>query len=109
MKLTGKCKEDFEKWWKIDHIKHQLEAFYDLPPSMLYGVMVDFFDSVGIYISDCSDNTLSRKDEPFFNHWGFSCEVELDCEHYETAQYKTRPQAREQAILKANEIYNDIR
>ena len=44
MKLTGKCKEEFENWlfkksiWK--------SWFYTLIPSMQYGVCVDFFDSV---------------------------------------------------------------
>jgi hypothetical protein len=54
MKLTGKCKEDFEKWFLTtpDSVKYNpLHFFYeDLSEAMKYGVYVDFFDSVEIYI-----------------------------------------------------------
>jgi len=58
MKLTGKCKEDFEKWGTDNSTGIYLndnnilicKEFYDLPESMQYGVYVDFFDSVYINI-----------------------------------------------------------
>tara|TARA_R110000850_G_scaffold90138_6_gene192393 strand:+ start:7212 stop:7475 length:264 start_codon:yes stop_codon:yes gene_type:complete len=59
MKLTGKCREDFEKWFTdndnhkgfdaeqiaLDR-KYRLKLFYQLYPSMQYGVYEDFFRSV---------------------------------------------------------------
>ena len=96
MKLTGKCKEDFEKFRiskKDSYLKH---CFFDeLEPSMQYGVYVDFFDSVGVNISESLVFTLERH--------GYSFSIELYSD-YEI--YKTRPEARTSAIQKANEIYN---
>ena len=51
MKLTGKCKEDFEKWLYKNLYKDSdytfeyiLDLFYSYIQSMQYGVYVDFFD-----------------------------------------------------------------
>ena len=110
MKLTGKCKEDFEKWidkqpFSISHDvgERQMnivplgDMYEQLPPSMQYGVYVDFFDSVnyniGIIPHWLNNNTVDR----------FDFEVK-DCIYREYSV--TRQEAREQAILKANEIYN---
>jgi len=119
MKLTGKCKEEFEKWYII-HYEDQYEdcgntpeeqrgyvelkgfpdgvlwcnGFYDLPPSMQYGVYVDFFDSVGIYI--CI----------YFGDVG-GYEVHIYAKGYKNiGTYERRQEARTKAIEKANEIYN---
>jgi len=57
MELTGKCKEDFEKWilklWCVDVSLHDyfIEEFDREWESKKYGVYVDFFDSVGIEIN----------------------------------------------------------
>ena len=94
MKLTGKCKEDFEKWYE------SLEDFYHLdimPENMVYGVYVDFFDSVGIDIRILENNVSS-----ILNTNGFSQDRKYDYSN------ETRQEAREQAILKANEIYNEL-
>ena len=95
MKLTGKCKEDFDNYlfkksiWK--------NWFYTLIPSMQYGVYVDFFDSVDVYISldwYKSGNTGTEYFETDINNY-------IDSE-----RFKTRPEARVNSIEKANEIYN---
>ena len=96
MELTGKCKEDFEKWFRRINIKNNwlLNSFYKLLQSMQYGVYVDFFDSVGIDIVDNIDSCandfryLSKVDFKFID------------------AHNTRPEARTAAIEKANEIYN---
>ena len=109
MKLTGKCKEDFEKWvskqpYSISHdvgeramnIVPLSEMIEQLPQSMQYGVLVDFFDSVDIGISMNQYNNT---------YW-------YDIENPYTIdgdELKSRPEARKQAILKANEIYNESR
>ena len=59
MKLTGKCKEDFEEWMIVNNkelLKYSEERYSEvidmsqlfkyLTDSMQYGVLVDFFDSV---------------------------------------------------------------
>ena len=64
--LTNKCKEDFEKWYTekylkdLDNLLHDKETncFYQLGiskfskiyKSMQYGVLIDFFDSVNIWV-----------------------------------------------------------
>ena len=110
--LTDKCKEDFKKWYHnqdYNNLGQYWYWFYEYPISMQYGVYVDFFDSVGIYINDFADNTMSVNDEPRFQHWGFGTEIELDCEHIESPEYKDRIDSRKFAIIKANEIYNSIK
>ena len=112
MKLTGKCKEDFEKWYLEEYLKVKDDdtnivfmpkswafIFYKKKPSEQYGVYVDFFDSVGIYTSI----------EPLYDMQGTNrvCIYSLYLENNYYLQCKNRKEAREQAILKANEIYND--
>ena len=102
MILTGKCNEDFEKWFKAnvsyeyygDQSSYNItEDFTDIPFSMQYGVYVDFFDSVGVIIEiqadDQSDYFIVLIDN-LFNGSG-----------------KTRHEARTKAIEKANELYNN--
>ena len=115
--LTGKCKEDFEKWYLSKRKKEfslnylemifsfwlqqqrlaSLNAFNCSPFSMQYGVYVDFFDSVGIkiiigtgfsgYLFNYRLSITGMQDE-------FDNEIE------------SRNEARIKAIEKANEIYN---
>jgi len=100
--MKGKCKKDFEKWYTNTIRKElqyrELRRFHDLQPSMQYGVIVDFFDSVRIYLSiergwsvigDCYD--------------GY--DYIIGVQYLGTAD--TRHEAREAAIEKATEIYNE--
>jgi len=110
--LTGKAKEDFNKWfikhsndfgtvitassyggeWLID-----LEELYDeLPENLQNTIIIEWFDSVGIYINP----TLRMPKE--VNKWAFIVDFEL----HENSLFKTRQQATEEAIKKANELYN---
>ena len=109
MKLTGKCKEDFEKWFYInDGIKQSmaqfsdltLYAFLQLPQSMQYGVYVDFFDSVDIYITDAYLDNL------FKNRYYYEVAA-LDGETIIEARSEVRIEVRIEAIKQANKIYND--
>lgn len=116
MELTGKCKEDFKKWyrnsvelpfgWNFNPsggitVCPELRDFMNLPPSMQYGVYVDFFDSVGIHLE-----IELKWPDPY--PWGVNYTINgtkwLPCgipNHFET-----RDEARQKAIEKANEIYN---
>ena len=100
MKLTGKCKEDFEKWRLLNHKYTESEVsgaaatiWEYLDESMQYGVYVDFFDSVGIMIS-----ILTNVDEN---------ELFFRIDGYHMGRFDTRQEARTAAIEKANEIYNN--
>lgn len=105
MELTGKCKEEFEKWllycgvygeYEYHLDEDLLSHFKNLKTSMQYGVYVDFFDSVGIYIEDKIDSCA--KDFRYLATVNFKTKD----------AYNTRPEARIVAIEKANEIYNKI-
>jgi hypothetical protein len=96
MKLTGKCKEDFEKWFAIKSREDQYwyaayNKFDLLPDSMQYGVCVDFFDSVGI------KTTTST------TAWVVVAKGKRKGEY---GNCNSRPEARDAAIKKANELYN---
>lgn len=97
MTLTGRCKEDFDKWFEseesnLQYYEEGLSYFQTLPSSMRYGVYVDFFDVVRVSILI----ELSKTDgfyESFVK--GESCYDGL-----------SRLEARIAAVSKANEIYN---
>ena len=50
--LTGKCKEEFEKWFvKVNILNYRLLSyFYKLEIAMQYGVYKQFFSENGIFI-----------------------------------------------------------
>ena len=113
MKLTGKCKEEFENWFienyenygfvsiwsKLANHYPQSTDFYDLPESMQIGVYEDYFDSVGVIIEIEAD---------YFNGWNFMGFVTTRKGDYKkTIDYKNRLKVRVEAIEKANEIRNE--
>ena len=110
MKLTGKSLKDFEKWY-LDPIQKKtyktisnlggdkaiMLNWFSLSDSHRYGVLVDWFDSVGIYIEICKN---SRE----VIGWYFYIN---DDQSVGDEWITTRPQAREKAIEKANLLYNN--
>ena len=102
MELTGKCKEEFDKWfveWYSDDFYYLdiqnargVNWLY-LSDSMQYGVLVDYFDSVGVKI----ESVIAWRGDFFYSIDGYNMVSEY---------YKTRPEARTKAIEKANEIRN---
>ena len=107
MKLTGKCKEDFEKWFREQQVL-KLDSSYTevvfilLSDSMKYGVYVDWFDSVGINVN------VGGK---IGGSWNLLFLIEIYDSHreivYDYKLFKTRQEARDKAIEKANEIRNE--
>ena len=95
MELTGKCKEEFEKYRYLYYRETESEASHSgitiwdyVGESMQYGVLVDYFDSVGINSSS-------------FSYYEFhKCNLENNL-------FRTRPEARTAAIEKANELRNE--
>jgi hypothetical protein len=119
MKLTKKSKEAFEKWY-IDNKLHydkltviyevRINQFYKLHLSMQFGIYVDFFESVGIYVSVMPNCFHLDNDVPKFTMFGYNYWVEGDGFFYESddSHDRTREEARKKAIEKANEIYNEL-
>ena len=99
MILTGKCKEAFidylDKTNQITIEKGILKLHWqDFPEKYIHALIIDFFNSVGIYIT--SDYFELNK--------GFYSEI-LDS-NFEIIK-PTRQEASTEAIKKANEIYNE--
>lgn len=97
--MEGKAKIDFEKWFITTPELTQfiyITDFWKAPVQFQFGVIQDFFDSVGIQI----DIEFKRHEdgEEFFTYY-FDEGEDLD-------EYKTRTEARQAAINKAVEIYN---
>ena len=93
MKLTGKCKEDFDKWF-YDNYPYKEFLFYSDNFKCTY--LIEFFDSSCVYV--CIT--------PIFpmNKYGFAYSVDLK---YSYDIFNTRTEATKGAIIEANEIYND--
>lgn len=112
MELTGKCKEDFEKWYEQSEYRKYFQltgvmsdtpfVFYKVPTSMQFGVYVDFFDSVGIWCDI----------QPAYNEIGvesFIFNIVNGGEIYNDDENYQRHEAQTKAIEKANEIYNQTK
>ena len=102
MILTGKAKESFIDYLdKTNQIKIEKGIlnlhWQDLPEIYQNSLIIEWFDSVGIYVNS-SGLTLSKT---------FISDVSVNdnCE-YNYDGFRTRKEATEQAIKKANEIYN---
>lgn len=99
MILTGKCKEDFAKWYdnyvpRNAKFWMNVKAFWDAHPSMKWGVLIDFFESEEIRINIYSEIDfigVSVNDFHLGNH------------------FKYLKDARNEAVQKANEIYNNLK
>lgn len=104
MKLTGKSLESFKKWLKVLRFNNlhfgnicDVIGFDLLPDSTKYGVLVDLFDSVGIRIE------VKCKIDNQFNYGIWDSKDWIISSEY----FNTRTQARQKAIDKANEIFNN--
>lgn len=106
--LKGKALEDFEKWYcdtfgrygtedmpSFRRIPYEDLGFENHNFSMQYGVLVDFFDSVGVEIE------MLRQGISGVKYWTFIIN-NFDYEDYKTE----RNEARIESIKKAVEIYN---
>lgn len=110
MELTGKCKEQFTEWLYNNHggfINEKcgltIQNFKFFPQPMKYGVYVDFFDGVGIHITDGSGR-FKLPDSYFY----WVIEVINIRGSYENINLNdARPKNRIDAIKKANEIFNN--
>ena len=111
MILTGETKEDFEKWLHSNDVlikdgiyddTYLTDIFEDLPLNLQYASIIEWFDSVGIYISI---NYVDFYDE-LRNNTGFETYVTNKGLSVKFRSVSSRQYAIKQAIKKANEIYN---
>ena len=114
MKLTGQAKSDFEKWYMAlrqsemdrDEAENTFEnanlffvhisIFYNTPLSSQFGVYVDWADSVGIDIYiECG------------KYGGYEALLFFK-KYHRTPTVGNRQEAREAAIKKLDELYNNV-
>lgn len=115
MILTGKAKEDFEKGIieilkqkyneKIDDNKRAIDWIYDSNDLILLAHIIEWFDSVGIYI------IITPSDNP--KNWLYTILGEdIMSPFYEIYKsldnYQNREEAIKQAIITAKDIYNNL-
>ena len=106
MKLTGENKEKFKEWlWEnvyVPNAWHQYNiTFEQLPPSMQWGVYVDYADSLDVFIYVLAWETEGG--DYYFN-WGI---IGFWGDHSDNIRYESRQEAREKAIDKFNELMNE--
>ena len=96
--LTGKAKEDFIK----TKIGNEINLFESMLPIYKNALIIEWFDSVGIYISI---NYVDFYDE-LRNNTGFETYVTNKGLSVKFRSVSSRQEATLKAIKKANEIYN---
>ena len=106
MILTGKTEEDFFNWLDnqgangIDISNWEFEKFHLLSNVSKNSLIIEWFDSVGI----CIDRDCINMEMVITNFRGINEEQTIiDCDHKETFKDWW-----EEAIKKANEIYNGL-
>ena len=111
MILTGETKEDFERWLHSNDVlikegiydaTYLTDVFEELPLNLRYALIIEWFDSVGIYISI---NYVDFYDE-LRNDTGFETYVTNKGLSVKFRSVSSRQEALTEAIKKANEIYN---
>lgn len=105
MTLTGKASKDFIKWL---HFKHNLQPYNLFNEIIQYALIIEWFDSVGIYISvkrlctslkfRCWYFVITNEDGDYLNKHGYD-ESRINND--------SRIEITKKAIKKANEIYNE--
>ncbi|MBE7646249.1 hypothetical protein [Tenacibaculum finnmarkense] len=115
MNLTGKCKEDFIKWY---HLKRHEEDYCFMedvtylelchfPLAMQYGVLVDFFDSVGYHISNISSPEDVAQGVAEGNIDFFCILTRIGKIDFETGFYKYRKESLIKIVEQSNYFYNN--
>ena len=93
--LTGKCKETAKKFIYDKHRLSYTESFWGLlHECMQHALLMEFFDSVGIYIGVEPFCCNPNKFQGFIN----DCSDEI---------YPSRPEATKAALIHANDLFND--
>lgn len=110
MILTGKCKEKFLEWYwnewfdnkERNHYKEKEiaeKALYTTDKVFLHALIIDFFDSVGVYIYFNTGTYISKPN--------FRYEIITHDNVFIGFKESTRQESTDQAIKKANDLYNN--
>lgn len=94
-KLTGKCKEKFIFWMCENYEYIRWHEYETMPECALNALIIEFFDSVGIYISIINTKDLHQ----------FILEDDFKNYHQRNNDFKSRQEATNAAIEKANELF----
>lgn len=124
MELTGKANLEFKLWHirthfkdlnnNLEFIEKELSLFNMLPDPMKWGVLVDFFDSVGYTIIIESEwnypkvrlTTDKGIGEQTFCYYVFKPSPSDEGADYD-CNFKTRKETRTAAIEQANKLFNE--
>jgi len=104
--MTNQAKIDFFKWLKEQPVAPYEVMFDDIPFTVQAAYVIEWFDSVGIYITTSIDY-----DRMLNYNRGFDYEIRVEGKTYiewgeEAYCFNSRQEAIKQGIIKANEIYN---
>lgn len=104
MTLTNKCLEDFETYIENATNISSMYSFRSMPMTCKMSMVIEFFDSVGITIllDTCEGYFYFVIKETLSNTHVSNCKKYFQ----EEDDSKTRNEATNHAIAKANEIYN---
>lgn len=93
MKLTGQASLDFLSWYvkNQDRRKLSLVQFKHMEFNVQFSVLVDFFESKGVFITISPCSCMVAKEGPCFEG---------------PVETSSRAESRTVAIEKANELYN---
>lgn len=91
MNLTGQSKEDFINFMCKTYPDIRWHDYEKMTDSMINALIIEWFDSVGVYVNAISFN----------DNWKFIVDFV-----YQDRKYRTRQEALIFAITQANEIYN---
>lgn len=110
--LTGKAKEDFEKWYTKDLSKWgkvlNLDLFNQKPNIERNAYIIEWLDSVGIFV----DSNIHNNKKFWCDVSYFEDDEELNSgstikgNNNEDLYFHNRNSAIKKGIIKANEIYN---
>ena len=127
--VKGKCLEDFIEWLKkkseedkkLGEIAFILSTqnynVFDLPLSLLYGLLVDFFDEHGIYIDSITEYQYTREEYEDGDDWinphyvpeSWWSDIHDNSRQRGVCTGRSRSEARQKALSKAVEIYNQTK
>ena len=95
--LTGKVKENFEKWLFENHRIQFMDGFNNLPETCQYALIIDFFDTLKWFINFKSKFGQRKQRERFMFH----------IKNYKSEfLYDSRLEAKKEAIIKTDCLLN---
>ena len=99
--LTDRTKHKFIEWYLDNYGDTKYKSMFDeLPLSMKYGILVDFFDSLKITINECSiKNGVVTYLPQILRKHSYPSNVGI---------FSDRETSREESIKKADIIYNEF-